>query len=443
MKSSEIKLLRHQTVKLQVGSRFGTGFVVTSELILTCFHVVREAKENNLPIEVWWENKEGILVKHSAPAVIEKLPQNTELVDLALLKLSASLRDRSICFFLDDKKAEDNEQFSAFGYTEHYPDGEPRTLIYEGLTGGQFPLITLREGNIKQGFSGSPLLNIKTLRICGIIKRTRDEYTDLGGRAIPTSTIFAAFPELKQQTITMSLTIPANPFIPLNGPVDDRKLFFNRDREINKIFEILNSGGSVALIGEKGIGKSSLLQIISQQAIEKLNPYRQPIYLNMGNVLDEEQFYFALCDLIDIPECKGYYFFGNLKKQKNKFLLILDEAENLQWEGFTNRVRGQIRALAQGNNAPLRLVIAANKPLNELFSDSGMVSPFENVCTEVKINPWQKDTIVAFIASRLESDSIQFNKKEIEDIITKSQGHPRQVMKLCNQLYSSKTDNQK
>ena len=63
MKSPEIERLPLHTVRLQFGDRFlGTGFVVTSELILTCFHVVREARENNSPIDVWWQNKELIAV---------------------------------------------------------------------------------------------------------------------------------------------------------------------------------------------------------------------------------------------------------------------------------------------------------------------------------------------------------------------------------------------
>ncbi|HEY9830548.1 MAG TPA: hypothetical protein V6D26_08215 [Stenomitos sp.] len=47
----------------------------------------------------------------------------------------------------------------------------------------------------------------------------------------------------------------SNPFIPQQGRVDDLQLFFNRDREIRRVFEVLNSGSSVALIGEEGIGK--------------------------------------------------------------------------------------------------------------------------------------------------------------------------------------------
>ncbi|MCL2931276.1 MAG: hypothetical protein MGG11_02965, partial [Trichodesmium sp. MAG_R03] len=52
----------------------------------------------------------------------------------------------------------------------------------------------------------------------------------------------------------------SNPFIPLSGTIDSPWLFFNREGEINSIFEVLNSGSSVAIIGEGGVGKSSLLK---------------------------------------------------------------------------------------------------------------------------------------------------------------------------------------
>ena len=59
--------------------------------------------------------------------------------------------------------------------------------------------------------------------------------------------------------------ISSNPFIPQTGTVDDPPLFFGREGEIKRVFEVLNNNGSVALIGEEGIGKSSLLWAIYQQ----------------------------------------------------------------------------------------------------------------------------------------------------------------------------------
>jgi ATPase subunit of ABC transporter with duplicated ATPase domains len=55
---------------------------------------------------------------------------------------------------------------------------------------------------------------------------------------------------------------PPNPFIPLTGRVEDPAQFFEPQGVINSVFETLNSGSSVALIGERGMGKSSILKAI-------------------------------------------------------------------------------------------------------------------------------------------------------------------------------------
>ncbi|MGB5710880.1 MAG: hypothetical protein WBM44_08200, partial [Waterburya sp.] len=305
--------------------------------------------------------------------------------------------------------------------------GDPRYFIYTDLTGDDPPLMTFREEQVQPGFSGAPLLNRRTGKICGLIKRSRDIYTSLGGRGVSTKIIFEYFPELKPTAI------PDNPFNHLAGRIEDSNLVFGRETEIKRIFELLNSNNSVALIGEPEIGKSSLLKVIEEQSVSKLKQPRKPIYLNLGNIYDEADFYFAISELVGIPELKGFKLSRELKK--HKLLLILDNVEKMAWDGFTNQIRSQIRALAEGMNAPLRLVIAASKPLNCLFSDSGMVSPFENVCLEEQIDKWCEQTMKNFIASRLRDNPISFSQPEIDRIIQESNVHPRTVMNLCHQTY--------
>ncbi|MEL7037268.1 MAG: ATP-binding protein [Cyanobacteria bacterium J06592_8] len=234
--------------------------------------------------------------------------------------------------------------------------------------------------------------------------------------------------------ITQSSSL-LHPFSPLSGSIENPQYLFGREREISRIFELLNSGSSVALIGEEAIGKSSILQAVRQQAIAILTPSRKPIYLDLGHVSDEEDFYLALCDQVRIDEQKGYRLSRTLKKYQ--LLLILDNVEKMAWDGFTNQVRSQIRALATDGNPPLRLVVAARTPLNQIFPDSGMVSPFENICQEEIIKRWDEITCRAFIASRLELTSINFTEQEITELIQKSRGHPQQMMRLCYELYNS------
>jgi hypothetical protein len=234
-----------------------------------------------------------------------------------------------------------------------------------------------------------------------------------------------------------------NPFIPKGGKIDDPKFFFGREREIRRVFETLNSGSSVAIIGERAIGKSSLLQAIYREAPNQLRPPRQPIYLDLKNVCDENDFYGALCHKAGIETVKGYLLERAL--ESHRLLLLLDEVEKMTWDGFTNQVRGQLRGLAEGNNAPLRLVVAACTSLDTLFPDSqdkNMTSPFKGICIEENLKQWDEKISREFIASRLQADwltpvagPVNFTEEEIAGLIAESGGYPQKLMQLCYKTY--------
>ncbi|MEG4058242.1 MULTISPECIES: AAA family ATPase [unclassified Microcoleus] len=235
-----------------------------------------------------------------------------------------------------------------------------------------------------------------------------------------------------------------NPFIPKHGKIDDPRFFLGREREIRQVFETLNSGSSVAIIGERAIGKSSLLQAIYREAPNQLHHPRQPIYLDLKNVCDEDDFYGALCDKAGIETVKGYLLQRAL--ESHRLLLLLDEVEKMTWDGFTNQVRGQLRGLAEGNNAPLRLVVAACTSLDTLFPDSqdkNMTSPFKGICIEENLKQWDERISREFIISRLQASwltpvaqPVNFTEAEIAGLIGESGGSPQKLMQLCYQTYA-------
>ena len=424
--------LQEYTVRIDAAGELGTGFFVAPGLIMTCFHVIANAYQKSQEINVW-RTEQGQENKYTA--TIEKLPADKTKVDLAVIRLEGVIEHA--CVEIDPKDLAIADKLYAFGYTRigltnPKIQGEPVTLEYEGLDGEL--LIKLKSGQVVPGLSGSPLLNIDTGKICGVLKRTRNESYDLGGRAVPAKVILETFPELRLLQLNPE-QIPKNPFTPLVGKVDSNSLF-GRENELRWVFDTLNEGSSVAIIGEGGSGKSSILWAVKQQVAERLQIPRQSIYIDMSQIMDNDDFYSELCEQVGIATVKGRKLTNALKYHEHKFLLLLDEVENMVWEGFTNPVRNQLRGLANDTNPPLRLVVAASKPLAVLFPDSGgMTSPFQGICREERISPWNEGIIRQFIQQRLAPTSIQFTEAEILQLIDRSRGLPRKLMQLCHDLY--------
>jgi hypothetical protein len=181
-------VLRRCTVKLSFAGKSGhaTGFFVAPGLILTCAHVVAAVVE---PVKVSWQHQEDFV-----EAGIEKLEP---AFDLALLRCRSTSSDPP-CVYLDQDIRVGDELY-IYGYSDDFPQGDPVLVAYEGLAGGDPPLLKFKAGQVRPGLSGSPVLNQRTGKVCGVVKLTRGRDTDLGGGAIPTTVIFSRWPELERQ----------------------------------------------------------------------------------------------------------------------------------------------------------------------------------------------------------------------------------------------------
>lgn len=229
-----------------------------------------------------------------------------------------------------------------------------------------------------------------------------------------------------------------NPFVPRSGTINDPEYFFGREKEVYDVFEAINSGDCVELLGkQRQIGKSSVLIQIKNLAITKFRDKWEPAYLNLNTIHTESDFYKSFCDELKISACTGNDLKRQLKKRQNRILLLLDETENLTEKGFTREVRQSLRGFA--DEGYLIYVVAVFTPLKEMFEDSheqGKTSPFQGRCTTtVEINSWNEKTVQKFVATRLENTGISFSREEMENLWRESQGHPQKLMKACFDLY--------
>ncbi len=184
------KLLHNCTVKILTdsGTCCGTGFFIAPRIVMTCGHAIKNKQEKDLVKIIAYEDNQEVNAQ-----VKVLFPGGA---DIALLAVQPGFFSSS-CVYLDTEIAPLDKCY-AFGFidSDGFPQGDPVGLECEGITGGIEPFIKLKMGQVRPGLSGSPLLNFRTGKVCGVMKFTRSRSTDLGGGATPLNIIFSEFPQL-------------------------------------------------------------------------------------------------------------------------------------------------------------------------------------------------------------------------------------------------------
>lgn len=163
----------------------GSGFFVSPTLLITCSHVIKKEVKK---IYFWHQER-----RYEGTVMINL---DSEFPDVALI--SSEKRWKSCAYLNSD--IEIGDKVYSYGYSDIITNGESVTAEIEGIPTSRNKssqdLIKLKKGQIRPGFSGSPLLNFRTGGVCGIIKKTRNKTMDIGGRAIPIGAILNDFQEL-------------------------------------------------------------------------------------------------------------------------------------------------------------------------------------------------------------------------------------------------------
>ncbi len=387
--------LQRCTVRLNVASSQGTGFFVAPNWILTCAHVVESAKDN--PVQVFW--KAGNQNYTAKVTQLYKYP-----LDLALLRLDEDCLHHP-CVELDDTEPKTNDDLYIFGYPKNsevdYSLGDSASFKYEGRSFKQdIILYKLKQGQVISGFSGSPLLNLLTGKVCGIVHLSRDEGNDLGGRAVSAQMIVKHFPEIALLNKQLHQSKPKgdNPF-EYGLPVPPQR-FYGRRKEI---LEIKNRIGAISpqcanLVGLRRNGKTSLLRYIKERTSEFCSPRQKPLVvpldLTNGNFHTPEGIIEGLRR--GIHKLTGNYPWSNednkdgykveeglqdLVDQKYRLIILLDEFEAIAskkdrlelFQGWGEDWRSKASA------GLLTMVIASKRPVNEVYETLSLGSPFANI----------------------------------------------------------------
>jgi len=170
-KNEAIEHLKNSTLKIEGYNSVGSGFFIAKGLVVTCYHVVEGFLASELTLT--WQGK-----TYQATS-IESNPND----DLALISLK--IKEKHPCVQID-KTIELGDECYSFGYSTK--SGDVISFEYEGTDGEG--LLKFKGGLFQSGLSGSAVLNLQTLKVCGVVKRTRDSEFPTGGRGIAISKLF-------------------------------------------------------------------------------------------------------------------------------------------------------------------------------------------------------------------------------------------------------------
>ncbi|MGW2770049.1 trypsin-like peptidase domain-containing protein [Streptomyces sp. NPDC001275] len=176
------------------GAPGGTGFFVAPGRVLTCAHVVATAQSP----EVRVAHQDGAFTGRIA-ALHPPVRGSGALYpfpDLAVVEVEAPGAE---CVLLDQELPGLDDRLHCLGFSGVFsgqpPTAEPATFTFEGVHDtGDGRLLKLGAGaHASPGMSGAPLVNLRTYRVCGVVKTTRSASGPSGGWAVPTG---ALAPEL-------------------------------------------------------------------------------------------------------------------------------------------------------------------------------------------------------------------------------------------------------
>ncbi len=186
MDDTVVEYLRKCCVQVK---QSGCGFFIGPNLVVTCAHVLGQGVKKGDSIELRrWESGGFREIKPDA-----KLLELFDYNDLALLgtdsksqafaPLSKEARVRDDLVGIGFPQRDDREEFDQFS-TKY--EGRTVFLDANGRTGAESKF---KGGQVEPGFSGGPLLNLRTRRVMGVVVATRNQYSDLGGWAIEISVL--------------------------------------------------------------------------------------------------------------------------------------------------------------------------------------------------------------------------------------------------------------
>lgn len=244
-----------------------------------------------------------------------------------------------------------------------------------------------------------------------------------------------------------------NPFF-FAGKITQVDQFVGREQELRKIFGYLNVAQTgqiqhVAVVGERRIGKSSLLYHLSQvyaQNLPQPEQYRL-VYVDLDRPQCQTQagFFRYLLEQLEVhapAELTQTRFYDLIEQQHEQHglwpVFLLDEFEHLPQRAaeFPDGFYETLRSL--GNNNLAGLVTASQHSLQSLATAGKLTSPFFNIFHQLELKEFTAIEANALLNRGRVSDQA-FTEPECAEILKIAGQRPACLQVVASLVYETKS----
>jgi hypothetical protein len=225
-----------------------------------------------------------------------------------------------------------------------------------------------------------------------------------------------------------------NPFS-MHGGIREDAFFFDRKRECGTLQNYLAGGQSCQLVGQRRIGKTSILRYVERHAVDWLPAARiayidlqDPRCYTLAGWLNEVAGAFELsqriASLSDLMEA-----IESMLARRVRPILCLDEFGQMtrRKQEFPPDVYFTLRACGQ---LGMSILTAAPKKLSELTDPHDDSSPFFNTFAVLPIGGFSRDVALDYV-NLARSGVGAFTENEVNAIVVSAKGHPLKLQLAC------------
>jgi len=226
---------------------------------------------------------------------------------------------------------------------------------------------------------------------------------------------------------------PPNPFTDTLA-IRDPVRFIGRETHLRRLMRVLR-GGSVALVGDRKIGKSSLLHRLAHSLRQE--PGQVVVFWDFFDLGDVKHLLMAANKALGAEGEKWDHFKRAVRGRR--MVLLLDEFDVAPERGFDLDHLRQCRALCQVERG-LRLVTASRTLPREIFPDPGAGSwPYDFLGVQ-PLGPFTPDEACRLLAHPWAPDALSFEDATRDELIALSGCHPYRLQRAAYHRYEALCD---